>query len=95
LYYPGSPIGKRYAEVMQKNLAKPFPPDRGAKAGWYQMRENGVPDYFLKACTCPSLIIEPEFIHRHAALRTKKAAGVAAIAEAVLEILTHIEGEEV
>lgn len=62
LYYPGSKKGLLAATTIQNALGDIFPPNRGAKEGWYKMNPANGPDYFLKKTKCISLIIEPEFI---------------------------------
>lgn len=63
LYYPQSDYGKELATRIQERLSMVFPPNRGAKEGWYQMNPKNKPDYFLAKTNCPALIIEPEFVH--------------------------------
>jgi N-acetylmuramoyl-L-alanine amidase len=64
LYYPGSEKGKAIALLCQEALAEVFPPDRGAKEGWYRMDPERGPDFFLARTKCPAVIVEPEFVHR-------------------------------
>ena len=72
LYYPGSEAGKSLAELCQKVLAVFFPPDRGAKEGWYRMNPNNGPDFFLAKTKCPAVILEPEFVHHAELIREKR-----------------------
>lgn len=88
LYYPRSEKGNKAALIMQKHLASVFPPDRGAKEGWYQMNpKRGIADYFLRKTNCTSLIVEPEFIHRKKIIKDNRETGCTAIASALFAIL--------
>lgn len=87
LYYPGSEAGEAAAETIQRHLSSIFPPDRGAKEGWYQMNPSKGSDYFLKKTSCTSVIIEPEFIHRKSIIQNKRLEGCLAILSAIEEIL--------
>lgn len=74
LMYPGSPKGRRLAEIMQEAQYKLFQPYRGVKEGWYKQDRPGIVDYqgdvdgdetidyFLRETSCPAVIIEPEFM---------------------------------
>jgi len=96
LYCPGSMRGRHAAEVMQEHLAKVFPPDRGAKEGWYRMDRPGHVDYkgdiegdekidyFLAKTTPVALIVEPEFIFNRQLLHDQETAGCACLAEGIL-----------
>jgi len=86
LYYAGSKKGKKAAEMMQDALSKVFPPNRGAKEGWYQMNPAKGMDYFLAKTNCVSLIIEPEFIDNIETLIKNMDTGCHAIANGLLEI---------
>lgn len=72
LYFPGSTKGKSLAEKVQASLTKHFSPDRGVKEGWYRMDKSNGPDFFLAKTDCPSVIIEPEFVHRKNIIRDKR-----------------------
>lgn len=77
LYAPGSANGKQAARCIQRMLALCGLRDRGIKEGWYKQDRPGIVDYhgdvdgdekidyFLRATTCPAVIIEPEFIERN------------------------------
>lgn len=86
LYYPGSAVGKAYAEKVQVALAKHFPPSRGVKEGWYRRRKSSGPLYLLKKTKCPALIIEPDFIHRADLIRQNQAACCQDIAQVLMEL---------
>lgn len=83
LYYPKSVTGKKNALIMQEHLSNVFSPDRGAKEGYYQTNPAKGADYFLRKTKCPSLIIEPEFIHKKSDIIEKRQAGCEAIAKAI------------
>jgi len=85
LYYPDSVEGKKLADSVQSNLGRVMSPDRGSKEGWYKMNPKNGPDYFLKYTRCPSIIIEPEFIHRQEIINNKMKDACAAISEGLLE----------
>lgn len=87
LYFPGSVKGKLLAQCVQNHLRDVFAPDRGVKEGYYQMNEAKGPDFFLSRTHCPSIIIEPEFIHNRDKIQDLREVGVAAIAAGVLEFL--------
>lgn len=83
LYYPNSMKGKRLAQCIQQKLGGIFKPNRGIKEGWYRMDKQYGPDYFLAKTKCPSVIVEPEFIHRTKDIQEKRLEGCAAIAEGI------------
>lgn len=85
LYYPGSHAGKKLATIVQAALALHFPPSRGVKEGYYRMDPANGPDFFLARTKCPSVIVEPEFIHRTDLITTKRDAACAGIACALLD----------
>jgi len=92
LYYPTSDLGRRVAGTIQAHLSPLFGPDRGAKVGWYRMRPENGPDYFLQRTPCPAVIIEPEFVQNYQKIKTDRIKGCEAIAAALkeaLEALTH------
>lgn len=91
LFYPGSMRGKRLAECIQAYLGKAYEPDRGVKEGWYQMNPMRGPDYFLAKTSCPSVIVEPEFIHRLDEIRGKYIKGCAAIASGIVKYIKEEE----
>jgi len=93
LYYPGSKKGKEIANIVQRELSRVFEPDRGVKEGWYQMNPEKGPDIFLKKTKCPSVIIEPEFIHHKEVIQTNREVACAVIAAALLEANNNIVQE--
>lgn len=62
LYFPGSQRGLAVAETIQHDLSAIFPPNRGAKEGYYRMNPANGPDWFLRKTRCTAVIVEPEFI---------------------------------
>ena len=99
LYKPGNDRSKHAATIIQAYLGDVFPPNRGAKEGWYRMDRPGVTDYqgdvegdekidyFLRETNCPSIIIEPEFIHRHDVIDAGMGRGCLAITNACMTII--------
>lgn len=65
LYCPGSVRGKELATEVQTGLEGIFKRHwRGVMEGWYRMNPANGPDFILARTNCPTIIIEPEFIHR-------------------------------
>jgi len=99
LYYPHSHKGLYLANEIQRQISSFFPPNRGVKAGWYQMDVPGVVDYvgdidgdesidfFLRATHCPAVIIEPEFIHNRSVIEIGRDVGCQVIAEALRDVV--------
>lgn len=87
LYAPGSARGRLAAELIQHELARVFPPDRGVKEGWYRMDPKFGPNFFLARTTCPAVIIEPEFVANAQTIRDRREDGSAAIAGAIISIV--------
>lgn len=85
LYYPGSDRGKLLAETCQEVLSKYFPPDRGAKEGWYRMNKKNGPDFFLAKTRCPAIIIEPEFVHHSDLIKEHRNGVIEDLAKALKE----------
>lgn len=94
LYYAGSKKGFKAAELMQDSLSQVFPPNRGAKEGWYHMNKAKGLDYFLLKTACISLIIEPEFIDNLDKLIKGMDTGCHAIANSLLEIEQELFNNE-
>lgn len=96
LFYPGSARGRIAAEQVQRFLGVVFPPDRGAKPGWYRMDAPGhvdyagdvegdeKVDYFLAKTVPVALIVEPEFIFNIKTLQDLELSGCRALAEGLL-----------
>ena len=97
LYCPGSPRGKTMANIVQDAMARVFPPNRGAKEGWYRQDKTGhggcvgdvdgdeKVDYFLRATNCPALIVEPEFIYNRTIIESGRDDACRVLADALLE----------
>lgn len=84
LYFPGSNTGKALATKIQEALSIIYEPNRGAKEGWYQMKKDKGPDFFLAKTVCTSIIIEPEFVHHKDKIREARDAGCKVIADVLL-----------
>ena len=80
LFFPGSTRGQTIAYQIQDELAKFFRPSRGVKPGFYQADPAKGPLHFLKATSCTSLIIEPEFIYHAEDIRMYRMACCVALA---------------
>ena len=88
LYCPGSSSGKFIATHVQERLVSVMGNrDRGVKEGWYRMRKELGPDFFLVKTPCPAIVIEPEFIHFQERIQTKRNEACGAIATAIIEVL--------
>lgn len=86
LFYPGSSKGKRLATVVQEGMETVFKKHwRGVMEGYYRMDPKYGPDYFLVRTKCPSIIIEPEFIHHREEIESKRADCCTAIADGLLK----------
>lgn len=90
LYFPGSVKGKKAAEIVQKALAGIFPPNRGAKEGYYQMNPAKGPDAILEKTNCIALIVEPEFIYNYAVIEDRRHPACAALADALVQAAQDI-----
>lgn len=90
LYCPNSIPGFKLATAVQKELGRVFKPDRGVKEGWYRMNPKFGPDFFLVQTKIPSVIVEPEFIHRKETIINSREEGCYAIARG---LQNYLEGE--
>lgn len=81
LYYPNSLRGKALAQAIQAKLSEVFPPNRGAKEGYYRMDPSNGPDWFLRKTTCTAVIIEPEFIMHMSSIQEKRNHACQTIAQ--------------
>lgn len=86
LYYPGSEKGENIANKCQEALEIPFPPNRGAKEGWYRMDPKRGPDFFLARTKCPAVIIEPDFVHRCELIIENRDMAIGLLAETLQEL---------
>lgn len=91
LYCPGSVKGKKAAEIVQKALAGIFPPNRGAKEGYYQMNPAKGPDAILAKTNCVALIVEPEFIYNYSVIEDRRHPACAALADALIAAAEAIQ----
>lgn len=88
LYYPGSEKGKAHAQNIQDALVPIFGTHwNGVMEGYYRMNKKFGPDFFLAKTKCPSVIVEPEFIHHKELLTKNRIAACHNIAEAIREFL--------
>lgn len=85
LYYPGSEKGVIFANNIQEAIGGLYPPSRGVKEGYYRMNKNNGPDFFLARTRCPSVIIEPEFIHRKDLIQANRLEACHAIGDAIMK----------
>ncbi len=83
LHYPKSKKGILLATKVQKAMVEYFEPDRGIKEGYYQMNPSKPVDYFLSRTPCPSIIIEPDFVHRWKLIVKHRQACCESIANAL------------
>jgi N-acetylmuramoyl-L-alanine amidase len=89
LYYPGSDRGEKLAEICQVALKSFYPPDRGAKEGWYRMDVSKGPDFFLAKTTCTAVIVEPEFVHRSQTIQDNSYLAINSLAKALVAFDTY------
>lgn len=102
LYCPGSIASRRAARTVQGALGSILPPNRGVKEGWYKMDRPGIqdypgdkegdetPDYFLRATTCPALIIEPAFIQDRTIISDMREMTCEVLASALASALADL-----
>ncbi len=84
LHHPKSKNGIALANVVHQEIVKTFSPNRGLKAGYYRMNPKNQVDYFLRKTRCPSIIIEPDFIHRYELITTSRRQCTRDIVRALL-----------
>jgi len=89
LYYPGSESGEHIAKLCQEALKQCFPPNRGAKEGWYRMDPERGPDFFLARTKCPAVIIEPEFVHRSDLIIENREMAIGLLIENLKEFISE------
>ena len=63
----------------------------GVMPGWYRMNKNFGPDFFLKRTHCPSIIIEPEFIHHKDLIVDNREKVCTAIAQALINYVSELD----
>ncbi len=74
LFYPGSIKGEFLATEVQHSMETVLSRHwDGVMEGWYRMDKKFGVDYFLQRTSCPSVIIEPEFIHRREVVEQYRA----------------------
>ena len=84
LYYPGSEVGKDFANKVLAAVEPFFPPNRGAKEGWYRQDKSSGTLAFLRQTHCPAIIIEPEFVYQYDKIAEYRDTACKAIAEVLL-----------
>lgn len=88
LHYPKSKIGIRLATEVHATLT-PFYGTHwnGVMAGYYRMNPKNKVDYFLSKTKCPSIIIEPEFIHHKDLIQKHREVVCFNIAQVLMEFI--------
>ena len=92
LYYPGSKVGKQYAERLQYCVEPVFGKSwDGVMEGWYRMDKKYGPDFFLAKTNCPAVIVEPQYIHRKENIIEYREAACFNIAEMLKTVgVSHV-----
>jgi len=88
LHYPKSKKGIELATDIQKTI-EPFYGTHwnGVMEGYYRMNKKFGIDYFLAKTHCPSVIIEPEFIHHKDLIQEHREVACFNIAQALMEFM--------
>ena len=88
LHYPNSATGILLATDIQKTLV-PFYGTHwnGVMAGYFRMNPKNKVDYFLSKTNCPSIIIEPEFIHHKDLIQKHREVACFNIAQTLMEFI--------
>lgn len=93
LYYPESEEGQWIAERIQDKYEEwdIFQPNRGVKEGvyWKDGKVAGTL-YLLRSTTCPTVIIESEFISNSDKILHQQDEGIKALSEVIKEIYDEI-----
>ena len=90
LHHPESEKGKKLARLIQDNMEQIFTRHwNGVMEGWYRMNKDYGPDFILAKTKCPTVIIEPEFIHNKELILKNRDVCCSAIAEA---LASYLEG---
>ena len=86
LHYPNSEKGIRLAIDMQDATQPLYGKHwNGVMEGYYRMNKKFGIDYFLAKTKCPSVIIEPEFIHHKELIQKHREVACFNIAQALVE----------
>lgn len=89
LYMPGSHKGLILAKLLHTYAIAPhFSKDRGVKEGWYRMRQDLGPDFFLRETDPPAVILEPGFVQHAAEIRERRADCCGSIAAVLTDYLS-------
>lgn len=95
LHYPGSIKGRMVAIEVQDGMEQIFRRHwNGVMEGYYRMDKSRGPDYFLAKTKCPSVIIEPEFIHNRDRITENREGACANIASSLLSVLRKLQQED-
>ena len=93
LHYPGSSRGKLLASTIQSGLEQIFKRHwDGVMPGYYRMDPKHGPDFFLANTSCPSVIVEPAFIHERELIEENRDAACARIASSLLSVERQLRG---
>ena len=86
LHYPKSAKGIELAINVQEAVQPIFGKSwKGVMEGYYRMNPKFGVDYFLAKTKCPSIIVEPEFIHRKEVIQKNREVACFNIAEVLKE----------
>jgi len=86
LHYPNSARGILLAVDMQEAMEPLYGKHwNGVMAGYFRMNPKNKVDYFLSKTHCPSVIIEPEFIHHKELIQKHREVACFNIAQALME----------
>jgi len=86
LHYPNSVKGVRLAIDMQDSIQPLYGKHwNGVMAGYYRMNPKFGVDYFLAKTHCPSVIVEPEFIHHKDLIQKHREVACFNIAQALMD----------
>lgn len=86
LYYPKSINGLRLAKDAQNSIEPLYGRHwNGVMEGYYRMNPKFGVDYFLAKTHCPSIIVEPEFIHHKEKIHEHREVACFNIAQALLD----------
>ncbi|MCK5609640.1 N-acetylmuramoyl-L-alanine amidase [Candidatus Pacearchaeota archaeon] len=90
LHYPNSEKGRMLATEVQLSM-EPFYGRHwnGVMEGYYRMNKKYGVDYFLAKTHCPSIIIEPEFIHHKELIQEHREVVCFNIAQTLLESINE------
>lgn len=89
LHYPKSKKGISLATEIQSTISPLYGTHwNGVMEGYYRMNPKYGVDYFLAKTHCPSVIIEPEFIHHKDLIQEHREVACFNIAQTLLEFIS-------